>query len=169
MPKTVIVQSWLRNIDIRGPTHQLLLVPAMSRYWFAVSAFLATGVFLAILPAFAQTDKVDRQISAIPGQDKRFGVYVNPRPDCSSGPLPTIRLVTAPVHGTVKIKRGTFKGTNLKQCLAIEVPALVGYYHPATDFNGDDEFELEVKFTIRTQTQHFHVNVSTSSGQGERL
>ena len=73
-------------------------------------------------------------------------MYINTRPDCTSGPLPAIRLIKAPTPGKIIVRRGNFKATNYKRCLAVQVPALVVIYHAAPDFNGTDEFELDVTF-----------------------
>ena len=114
----------------------------MSRYWLAAIAILC----LSGVVADAQTDRLEREVKAAAGHDVRVGIYTNIRPDCTSGPLPAIRLVTAPAHGAVSVKRGTLKATNLKQCLGIEVPAFVAFYRAAGDFNGADEFDLEIAF-----------------------
>ena len=68
----------------------------------------------------------------------------------ASGPLPAIRLAAPPAHGSVTVKRGTLKATNIKQCLAIEVPAFVAFYDASTDYSGADDFELEIG--LRTVT-----------------
>src|ERR1700726_2938098 len=36
---------------------------------------------------------VDRNVRAMPGSDVRVGIYTSIRQDCTSGPLPAIRLV----------------------------------------------------------------------------
>ena len=78
--------------------------------------------------------------------------------------------LTAPAHGAVSVKRGTLKATNLKQCLGIEVPAFVAFYRAAEDFNGADEFELEIAFVGgRKRLQHFRVEVSTKPGAGQGI
>src|SRR5271169_752221 len=79
--------------------------------------------------------------------------------------------VTPPAHGTITVKRGTLKATNFTQCLATDVPAFVAfYYHAAQNFNGADEFELEVSFSGgRKQTQHFRVSVSNSPNGGQGI
>jgi hypothetical protein len=104
-----------------------------------------------------------------PGSDVRVGIYTSIKQDCTSGPLPAIRLATPPAHGTVTVRRATLKATNFKQCLATDVPAFVAIYHAVQDFSGVDEFELEVSFSGGCkQTQHFHVSVSNTptGGQG---
>ena len=117
------------------------------------------------LAARAQTDNAVRDVKAMPGKDVRVAAYANIRPDCTSGPLPSIRLLVAPAHGKVTVKRGTLKATNMKECLATEVPVLVALYRAADNFNGSDTFDLEISFSDgRKQVQHFQVHVS--GGQG---
>jgi hypothetical protein len=117
--------------------------------------------------ACAQANLIEREIKASPGRDVRVAIYTSIRPDCTSGPLPAIRLASPPAHGMVSVKRAAFKGTNFKQCLAIDVPALVAFYRAAQDFGGADEFEFEVTFSGgRKQLEHFRVSRDASGGQG---
>jgi hypothetical protein len=133
----------------------------MRRGWLAAVALLCASV----LAAGAQ-DATERQVKAAPGRDNR----VNIQPDCTSGPLPAIRLLAAPAHGAVTVKRGVLKATNFKQCLATEVPVFVAVYRPAEGFSGLDEFELEVSLAGgRKQRQHFRVNVSANPGGGQGI
>jgi uncharacterized membrane protein len=135
----------------------------MSRCVLAAAALLC----VAALAARAQEDLVEREVRAAPGRDVRIGVYTDIRSDCSAGPLPAIRLVTAPAHGTVSVKRGTLKATNFKQCLGIEVPAFVGFYRAAAEFSGPDIFELEISTRDgRKQRQRIRVLVTKSPGAG---
>jgi len=120
--------------------------------------------------ACAQVSSVEREVKASPGHDVRVGIYTSIRPDCTSGPLPAIRLVAAPAHGTVSVKRATLKATNLKQCLATEVPAFVAFYRAAPDFSGADAFDLEVSFVGgRKEIQHFHIGVANGSDGGQGI
>jgi hypothetical protein len=54
--------------------------------------------------ASAQDKTVDRTAQGQAGKDVQVGVYVNVQDDCTSGPLPTIRLSTPATHGTVTVK-----------------------------------------------------------------
>jgi hypothetical protein len=122
------------------------------------------------LLARAQGTAVEREVKAAAGRDARVGVYTNIRPDCTSGPLPAIRLAAPPAHGTLNVKRGTLKATNFKQCLAAEVPVLVALYRATPNFSGGDEFLLEISWTDgRKQLQHFRVNVSPGPGSGQGI
>lgn len=138
----------------------------MKLIWFAAAVLL----FASVQAACAQANLVERDVKASSGRDVRVGIYTSIRPDCTSGPLPAIRLVDAPAHGTVTVKRATLKATNLQQCLATEVPAFVALYRAVQGFNGADEFDLEISFaTGRKQIQHFRVSVSNDSGGGQGI
>jgi len=138
----------------------------MRRYWLAaVLPFLASAQVVC-----AQANLVERNVNASPGRDARVGIYTSIRPDCTSGPLPAIRLAAAPVHGTVTVKRATLKATNFKQCLAIDAPAFVAFYRAALGFTGADDFQLEVTFTGgRKEIQHFQVSVSNAPNGGQGI
>jgi hypothetical protein len=140
-------------------------MPTKRRYLLA-----AVLLCLSALVARAQGNLVEREVKAAPGRDVRVGIYTDIRPDCTSGPLPAIRLVSPPAHGAVSVKRGTLKATNIKQCLATEVPAFVAFYRAKDGFNGDDEFALELTWPQgRKELQHFRVNVSNNPGGGQHI
>ena len=115
--------------------------------------------------ASAQDKTVDRTAKGEAGKDIRVGVYVNVRPDCASGPLPTIRLGTAPAHGKVTVRKAKVGTTNYKQCLALEANGYVAFYKSTPDFSGNDVFILEVKFPSgRMETQRFTVTIAAAGG-----
>jgi len=137
----------------------------MGRHWLAAIALLCASAF-----GVTAQETTERQVTAAPGRDNRVAVYTNIQPDCTSGPLPIIRLVAPPAHGAVAVKRGTLKATNFKQCLATEVPVFVALYRPTDGFSGIDEFDLEIGLAGgRKQRQHFRVNVSASPGGGRGI
>jgi hypothetical protein len=90
---------------------------------------------------------------------------------CASGPLRASRLATPPAHGSVTVKRGTLKATNIKQCLAIEVPAFVAFYGASADFSGADDFELEIGLPNgHKRRERIRMTVTkSSSGAGEGI
>ena len=112
----------------------------MTRFWpiFVLTLGLTTA-------AAAQDAIVQKEVKGKSGQVIRIAVFVNVLPDCTGGPLPTVRLVTPPEHGTVIVKKAKLNATNVKQCLALEVPALVAFYKSASDFAGTDTAMLEIK------------------------
>ncbi len=138
----------------------------MTRHWLAAVLLF----FGSAHDVYAQAKLVERDVTASPARDTRVGIYTSIRPDCTSGPLPAIRLANGPAHGIVTVKRGTLKATNFKQCLAIEVPALVAFYRAAPDFSGADEFQLEVTFAGgRKEIQDFKISVSNAPNGGQGI
>ena len=117
--------------------------------------------------AQAPTERtVERSVKALPNKDTRIGVYLNVLPDCTSGPLPTIRLVSPPTAGKVVVKTAKAKATNYKACLALEVPAYVAFYKSPPEFLGDDVLTIEVKYAGgRTEIQKITVKVSGPGAQ----
>jgi hypothetical protein len=125
-------------------------------------------LFALMAGASAQDAAIVRDLKAKPGQDVRMAVFTSVRPDCTSGVLPTIRLVRPPEHGQVTMKKGKLSATNLKQCLAIEVPALIAIYRSAAGFEGSDSAIIEVRTAAgATQLQRYSITVS-SGGAGQK-
>jgi hypothetical protein len=128
----------------------------------AAIAILASGTDLAV----AQTQSVERSVRTAPNKDTQIGVYLNVLPDCTSGPLPTIRLATPPASGKVVVKTAKVKATNYKSCLALEVPAYVAFYKAPAEFLGNDVLTIEVKYPNgRTEIQTITVNVVGTGAQ----
>jgi len=114
--------------------------------------------------ASAQAPAVQRAFKGPSGKNIQIGLYLNVRPDCTAGLLPTIRLSGPPEHGKVMVKKAKVSATNLKQCLALEVPGLVAFYQSRPDFVGTDNLTLEVKFPGgRTEIQKITVSVGSAS------
>jgi len=133
--------------------------PLMNRGFLAlVSAVLMGGV--GAVWAQGAVQMVERSVKAAPNKDTQIGVYLNVLPDCSSGPLPTIRLASPPSSGKVVVKSAKVKATNYKACLALEVPAYVAFYKSPPEFTGDDVLTIEVKYLGgRTEIQKITVKV----------
>ena len=93
----------------------------------------------------AQANTSEREVKGGTGRDIRLGVYINIRADCSSGPLPAIRLDSPPAHGAVTVKRAKVQMTGRRDCLAAEVPGFIAFYRSKTDFTGADEVTLEIR------------------------
>lgn len=135
---------------------------------FPLTAAMATLAILAsgTISAIAQTQSVERSVRTAPNKDTQIGVYLNVLPDCTSGPLPTIRLATPPNSGKVVVKTAKVKATNYKSCLALEVPAYVAFYKSPAEFLGNDVLTIEVKYPNgRTEIQTITVNVVGAGAQ----
>jgi len=135
---------------------------------FRMPAVVFVAVLMSASPSWAQTppqtQTVERAAKGQPGKDIQVGVYLNVQPDCTSGPLPTIRLLNPPEHGKVAVKKAKLNATNYKQCLALEVPGFVAFYRSAPDFVGNDVILLEVKYQGgRSELQKITVTIVSSA------
>src|SRR5262249_50387507 len=129
--------------DLRGaatlrrvPEHPICQCsnPGLRTAYMKALWLTAALVLTASANTWAQVQVVNRTVNGQPDTDIRVGVYVNVKPDCTSGPLPSIRLASPPENGKVTVKQGKVTATNYKQCLALGVPAFIAFYHPRADF-----------------------------------
>src|SRR5947208_642824 len=128
-------------------------------------ALLMGSIVTAAAQAPTETT-VERSVKTLPNRDTQIGVFLNVLPDCTSGPLPTIRLVSPPTAGKVVVKTAKAKATNYKACLALEVPAYVAFYKSPPEFLGDDVLTIEVKYAGgRTELQKITVKVNGPGAQ----
>lgn len=144
---------------LRGEWRGAFAGIAVAALLAAATAASAQAQTPAPAPGPAQAT-VERNAKGVAGKPIQVGIYLNVQPDCSSGPLPAIRLVSPPGNGTVTIKRGKVSATNYKQCLTLEVPGFIAFYQSKADFAGTDTVTLEVKFPQgRTEVQRIMINV----------
>jgi hypothetical protein len=129
---------------------------------------MSTAVAVALTSsALAQTTTVERSARGAAAANIQVGLYLNVRPDCTSGTLPAIRLLAPPSNGTLTIKRGKVTATNYKQCLALEVPGFVALYKSKPNFAGVDSATVEVKYPAgRTEIQR--ISITVGNGKGEQ-
>ncbi len=127
---------------------------------FLAAIAVANGAASAQIHAPTEPQVIERAVKALPNKDIQIGLYINVKPDCTSGPLPTIRLASPPSSGRVVVKSGKMKATNYKACLALEVPAYVAFYKSRPDFQGNDTLTIEVNYPQgRTEIQKITVSV----------
>jgi len=131
------------------------------------AGLLALGLLVPCI-TFGQEQTLERQFKGKPDTNINVGFFTTIKPDCTAGPLPAIRLISAPAHGKVTVKRGRLQATNLKQCLGADVPAFVALYRSAADYIGEDAFEIEVVGANgKKQIQRITVTlVKVGPGQG---
>jgi hypothetical protein len=137
------------------------------RNWILALAALAIG---AAAPASAQQPeprRVEQQVKGEPGKTIRIAVFASAKPDCTSGPLPTIRMAEPPASGQVTIRSGKVRVTNHKTCLAAEFPAFVAFYKPKPDFSGTDAVTLEVKNEQGAIVQIRKINITIAAKSQE--
>jgi hypothetical protein len=133
------------------------------RIWTIAFAALAIAVTSPARAQQPEPRRIEQQVKVEPGKTARIAVFVNAKADCSSGPLPTIRMAEPPASGQVTIRSGKVRVTNHKSCLAAEFPAFVAFYKPKPDFSGTDAVTLEVKNEQGAVVQIRKINITITA------
>ena len=89
--------------------------------------------------ALAQTKSAYRSTDVVAGKQHRLGVYGNVQKDCTSGPQPTVRVVTPPKHGELNVRSGKLKAGRISRCPKLEATAQEVFYKPDPSYKGADE------------------------------
>jgi hypothetical protein len=89
---------------------------------------LACALVLSPSAALAQTNSAHRSADVVAGKSHRLGVYGNVQKDCTSGPLPTVRVLTPPRHGELNVRSGKLKAGRISRCPKLEATAQGIFY-----------------------------------------
>src|SRR5215211_8618374 len=106
---------------------------------------LACALILAATAAFGQSNNAYRSTDVVAGKPHRLGVYGNVQKDCTSGPLPTVRVITPPRHGELNVRSGKLKAGRISRCPNLEAAAQGIFYKAKPAYKGADEVSYEVR------------------------
>lgn len=138
----------------------------------AVRSLAASILMLACagaLPAAAQGDKVYRSADAVTGKAVRLGVYANVSKECTTGPLPEVKVVTPPKHGSLAVKTANLKPGIVPRCPNLEVPVQGVFYQSNPKYAGADEVAYEVKHQNgRVQSLSVKITVTGEAKPGAK-
>ena len=127
---------------------------------------LACALILAATAALSQSNNAYRSTDVVAGKPHRLGVYGNVQKDCTSGPLPTVRVVTPPKHGELNVRSGKLKAGRISRCPKLEATAQGVFYKPNPTYRGADEVSYEVKSAsgkVESHTVRITVKEATPS------
>ena len=114
-------------------------------YLAAAACVLAGSLAMSGGSALAQSKSAYRSADAVAGKSQRLAVYGNVQKDCTSGPLPTIRVLTPPKHGELNVRSGTLKPGRITRCPTLAAKAQGVFYKANPTYKGADEVSYEVK------------------------
>lgn len=108
------------------------------------TTLLAAGALLLAAPALAQTTTT-RTETATSGKSVRLVIAPNLKKDCSSGPLPEIKVVDAPKNGSLITKAGKVKTPASYRCPNKEASVQAIFYQSRAGYTGADAVTVEIK------------------------
>jgi hypothetical protein len=138
----------------------------MKRFPIFAAGLLLPVTFL-LNNALGQGRTIERNFVGNSADAINVGVFSSMRDNCTPAPLPAIRLIVAPLHGQIVVRRVRLLATNVNECLASELPAFVAYYSSATNYIGEDAFTLEIIGGKEQQhLEHITVTVTANRERG---
>ncbi|MBX9931580.1 MAG: 4-aminobutyrate aminotransferase [Methylobacterium sp.] len=132
------------------------------------TAILAAGLILTV-PAFAQTT-VTRSENVASGKSVRLAIVPNLKKDCTSGPMPEIRVSGAPKNGSLVTKVGKIKTPATYRCPNKEAAVQAVFYEAKAGYTGADEVVVDIKNSdgqVQTQTIKLTVGAAGTKPAGE--
>ena len=107
---------------------------------------VALGIVSAagLVPAAAQTSVASRA-SAASGKAVRLAVAPSLKRDCSVGPLPEIRITSAPKNGSLITRSGKLRTPGGYRCPNRETEVQAIFYQSNPRYTGADEAVFEIK------------------------
>jgi hypothetical protein len=111
----------------------------------ALAFVLAGSLAIPAGVASAQNNSAYRSADVVAGKAERLGVYGNVQKDCTSGPLPTVRVVTPPKHGELNVRSGILKVGRITRCPKLAPTAQGIFYKANPGYKGSDEVSYEVR------------------------
>lgn len=128
--------------------------------------FVGLGLACAgAVPAMAATTTFRSQTVA-PGKPARIAVITALKRDCSTGPVGSVKVVTAPKNGSLVVRTGKLKTPPSFRCPNVETPAEALFYQPNASYSGPDEISYETR-TPDGVVQSFTVRITVGGKPAE--
>lgn len=109
-------------------------------------AVLAGALAALAGPAAAQTT-VTRAVTVQTGKTVRLAIAPNLKRDCSTGPMPEVKITTAPKNGSLITRAGKLTTPAKYRCPSKEAGVQGVFYQPNAGFTGADEVAFVIKTT----------------------
>lgn len=126
---------------------------------------------IAILPADPATaqDAVYRSVTAPAGRTTRLAVVPNLKKDCKPGELGTLRVVTAPKHGSLIVRNAKVRTPGTYRCPNVDATIQALFYKPNDRYAGPDEMVVEAKLPDgNPQTVTVQITVTAKSAAPDK-
>ncbi|WP_342151551.1 4-aminobutyrate aminotransferase [Methylorubrum sp. SB2] len=106
---------------------------------------LVLAVALGLAGSAAAQTTVTRSETVPAGKSARLVIVPNLKKDCSTGPMPEIRVVTPPKFGSLITKSGKLKTPAKYRCPNKDTEAQAIFYQGNAGYTGNDTVVVEIK------------------------
>jgi hypothetical protein len=151
--KPVSAISMYYRAGEKSPGHDTIVVDADTKFGHVVRYVISIDIKPAAEAKAPQSGPAQRRVArtVLKGNEARIAApnYLNA--DCSSGPLPDLRVVAEPKNGTFRTEETSVAAerpadNSRAACNGKPVNAVAVYYKPKDEFAGDDEMAIDVDF-----------------------
>lgn len=111
----------------------------------AATRALVLAVSLGLAGGAAAQTTVTRSETVQAGKSGRLVIVPNLKKDCSTGPMPEIRVTTPPKSGSLITKSGKLKTPAKYRCPNKDVEAQAIFYQANAGYTGQDTVVVEIK------------------------
>ncbi|KQT46628.1 4-aminobutyrate aminotransferase [Methylobacterium sp. Leaf456] len=111
----------------------------------AATRALVLAVALGVAGTAAAQTTVTRSETVPAGKSARLVIVPNLKKDCSTGPMPEIRVVTPPKFGSLITKGGKLKTPAKYRCPNKDAEAQGIFYQANAGYTGSDTVVVEIK------------------------
>ena len=121
--------------------------------------------FLLLLmgPVAAQSVNY-KNVDVTAGAITQLDYYATGKKDCTSAPPPTIKIVTAPKHGLLTLRRGMMTTNKIQSCPNLQTPANVIFYTGSAGYAGVDEIVYEVT-DAKGEVALYNIRINVKTAQ----
>jgi hypothetical protein len=104
-------------------------------------------IYLFISPAMAQSDRVYRSVRVPSNKETQIALFARANTkECTPLPLPEIRVIAAPEHGSLVVRSTTLTTNQDQRCPNLKLQAQVLLYRSTSDYVGSDIVSFAVTF-----------------------
>ncbi len=117
--------------------------------------FFDALVYLVMLPALAQVDRIYRGVRALSGKEMQLALLGRASTrECKPLPLPEIHVIAAPEHGLLTVRAGTVTTNQYQGCPNLKLRVQVLLYRSTPGYVGSDTVSFAVTFENGERQAH---------------
>jgi hypothetical protein len=144
---------------MRGP---LAAVVALLSATAASAAISSTSTAEVPRPSLAESAENYSTVEAVSGGPLHLNNHGSVTKECGPAPIPTIRVIDRPKHGTLTIRLGTIADGQIGNCKFVDLPIRGVFYVSKPGYVGADRVTYEV-IAYDGQIEKFDIAITVTA------
>src|SRR5580700_8733470 len=101
------------------------------------------------------------------GAQVQLNYHATAKKDCTAMPLPSMRVLEVPRHGTLTVRKGEAMIAHIADCQPFKTPAEVVFYQSRAAYVGQDHLIYEVT-NANGEVANFDISIEVKEGPRQR-